>query len=41
MAKTVKSVAFLIAGGMLLATGGCTITDLLKQILPVLTGGNA
>jgi hypothetical protein len=41
MAKTLKSVAFLIAGGMLLATGGCTLTDVIKQILPILTGSSA
>ena len=34
MAKTLRSIAFLLAGGALLATGGCTLTDLLSKILP-------
>jgi hypothetical protein len=35
--KTLKSIAFLAAGGALLATGGCTLTDMLSLILPAIT----
>lgn len=40
MAKALKSMAFLAAGGALLATGGCTLTDLLNQLLPALIKTN-
>ena len=34
MAKTLKCIAFFLTGGAMLATGGCTLTDLLSEILP-------
>jgi hypothetical protein len=37
MKKTLKSIAFLVAGGTLLAASSCTLTDLLNQLLGGLT----
>ena len=34
MANKLKMIAFLLTGGAMLATGGCTLTDFLNEILP-------
>lgn len=38
-AGILKGVGLVVAGAMLLQTGGCAVTDFLKQILSTLTGG--
>ncbi len=40
MAKVLKSIAFLMAGGALLAAGSCSLADL-SSLLPQLLKGTA
>jgi hypothetical protein len=37
--RSLKYVGLLVAGGALLQTAGCSITNLLNQLLKVFTGG--